>query len=342
MSTKTAIILANFGGPRSLVEIEPFLIELLTDVDVIRTPLPRFFDRWFFTRVAKKRAPKIAKDYELIGGKSPIFEDTEEISRRLQAITSLDVIPFHRYLPATHAEFLNTITEHPADQWIVLPMYPQFSFSTTGSIARFFSERLSAPILQKMRWLRSYATHPRYIEVMQNCIRDFLSDKNLKEEETFLFFSAHGLPQKYVDQGDPYQTECRASHAKIAEAFPQAASLLAFQSKFGRGEWLRPYTSELCQKPTQWSQGRKNIVFVPLSFTSDHLETLYEIEYTYLRDIQSQGLRAYRCPALNLRYDWIEVLSSFITKIDSPQCPDRQTLLDVCDSIPCRDRMVLT
>ena len=339
MSTKTAIILANFGGPRKLAEIEPFLIELLTDVDVIRTPLPRFFDRWFFTRVAKKRAPKIAKDYELIGGKSPIFEDTEEVARRLQERTSCEVIPFHRYLPATHADFIKTISEHPADRWIVLPMYPQFSYSTTGSIARFFLERFPAEILQKMRWIRSYATHPRYIEAMQNCIRDFLLDKGLKEEETFLFFSAHGLPKKYVDQGDPYALECRASHTAIVEAFPHAASLLAFQSKFGRGEWLRPYTSELCQEPTKWSQGRKNIVFVPLSFTSDHLETLYEIEYTYLRDIQSQGLSAYRCPALNLRSDWIEALSSLI-KTDNRQYRDHQTPLDVCDSIPCRDRRV--
>ena len=73
MSTKTAIILVNFGGPRSLSEIGPFLTELLTDVDVIRTPLPRFFDRWFFKRVALKRVAKVAKDYELIGGKSPLF-----------------------------------------------------------------------------------------------------------------------------------------------------------------------------------------------------------------------------------------------------------------------------
>ncbi len=341
MSTKTAIILANFGGPRNLYEIEPFLIELLTDVDVIRTPLPRFFDRWFFTRIAKKRAPKIAKDYELIGGKSPLFEDTEAVAKKLQAISALEVIPFHRYLPATHTDFLQTILEHPADQLIVLPMYPQFSFSTTGSIARFFSERFPSHILQKMKWIRSYATHPRYIKAMQNCIRDFLNEKGLKEEETFLFFSAHGLPKKYVDQGDPYERECCQSHAAIIEAFPQAASLLAFQSKFGRGEWLRPYTSELCQEPYRWNQGRKNIVFVPLSFTSDHLETLYEIESIYLRDIQSQGLVAYRCPALNLRSDWIEALASFVFKTDNPQCRDPQTPLDVCDSIPCRDRMVL-
>src|SRR5690242_5625884 len=142
MSTKTALVLVNFGGPRSLDEIGSFLTELLTDQDVIRTFFPRFFEKWFFKKVAIARVSKIAKDYELIGGKSPLFQDTEFLAEKLREKTNLPVITFHRYLPATHAEFFDTIRSIEADKLVVMPLYPQFSYSTTGSIARFFDEHL--------------------------------------------------------------------------------------------------------------------------------------------------------------------------------------------------------
>jgi protoporphyrin/coproporphyrin ferrochelatase len=319
MSTKTVVILANFGGPRGISEIGSFLTELLTDPDVIRTPFPRFFEKWFFTRVAIKRVSKIAKDYELIGGKSPIFEDTEALAEELRKRTNLPVITFHRYLPATHEQFFIELSAAQAEKLKIIPMYPQFSYSTTGSIARYFEQYLKQEVVQKMEWVKSYADHPPYIAAMQNCIREFLQESELEEKETFLFFSAHGLPQKFVDQGDPYQQECNKTYKAVMQAFPETLSLLAFQSKFGRGEWLKPYTSELSVNPSPWIQGRKQVVFVPLSFTSDHLETLYEIEYTYLQDVKDKGLSAYRCPALNRRGDWIDAVVSLIpeTKTDN-------------------------
>ncbi|MGH2612344.1 MAG: ferrochelatase [Rhabdochlamydiaceae bacterium] len=312
MSTKTAVILVNFGGPRNINEIGSFLTELLTDVDVIRTHLPRFFERWFFKRVALKRIDKIAKDYELIGGKSPLFEDTERLAKKLHEKIDFPVMTFHRYLPATHMQFLDEIIALEAQAFVILPMYPQFSYSTTGSIARFFERNLPNPIVHKMQWIQSYATYRPYIEAMQNCIQDFLHSRQIEKKEIFLFFSAHGLPQLFVDQGDPYQDECQLSYKAIMEAFPEVGSLLAFQSKFGPGEWLRPYTSELSSEPSLWSEGKKHIVFVPLSFTSDHLETLYEIEHIYLPNIRAKGFQAHRCPALNQRVDWIDALISLV------------------------------
>jgi ferrochelatase len=123
-----------------------------------------------------------------------------------------------------------------------------------------------------------------------------------------LFFSAHGLPQEFVDEGDPYERECHLSFDAIRKGFPDAHSLLAFQSKFGPGEWLRPYTSELCDIPHTWNHGKRNVVLIPLSFTSDHIETLFEIEHLYLPAIRAHGLEAFRCPALNLRQDWLEAI----------------------------------
>lgn len=302
----STLILANFGGPRSLQEIPEFLTTLLTDEDVIRSPFPRFFEKWFFKRMALKRAQTIAHDYSLIGGKSPIFDDTEKLAQELRARLDLPVVTFHRYLPQTHDDFLQQIEASSAEEFLVLPLYPQFSYATTGSIARFFDARVKKA--SRFRWIKSYGIHESYIEAMQRCISDFLASENLDPKDVVLFFSPHGIPQDFVDQGDPYERECHLSFDAIKEAFPESHSLMAFQSKFGPGEWLRPYTSELCEIPLTWNHGRKNVVFIPLSFTSDHIETLFEVEHQYLPPIRKAGLHAYRCPALNHRIDWIKSL----------------------------------
>src|SRR5476651_2012554 len=129
----SSVILVNFGGPRNMEEIPSFLTSLLTDVDVIRTPFPRFFEKWFFKRMALKRSQIISHDYKLIGGKSPIFDDTETVAREIRSRLNLPVITFHRYLTDTHAESLRQIQESSAEEFIVFPLYPQFSYATTGS-----------------------------------------------------------------------------------------------------------------------------------------------------------------------------------------------------------------
>ncbi len=306
---KTAYLLVNFGGPRDLNEIEEFLIELLTDQEVIRTSFPAFFHRLLFTWVAKKRSKKIAPDYASIGGRSPIFEDTEEIAKSVSEILGKKVLTFHRYLPKTHTQFLEKMENlRDAHQIRVFPMFPQFSYATTGSMALWFSKRLSPEIQGKMQWVKSFAGHPSYIDALQKCLRGFLSEKGLKEEETVILCSAHGLPQRFICTGDIYQEECRLSFDLLKSYFPAALSLLSFQSQFGKEEWIRPYTAEVCERICDWSQGRKNVVVVPLSFVSDHIETLYEIEELYLTAIHKNGLNAYRCPALNRRRDWVEAI----------------------------------
>lgn len=308
----SSVILVNFGGPRSMEEIPSFLTALLTDGDLIRTSFPRFFEKWFFKRVARQRAEIIAHDYKLIGGKSPIFEDTESIAQEIRSRLSLPVITFHRYLTKTHVETFRQMKESASDEFIVFPLFPQFSFATTGSIARFFEESLDENILSRMRWIKSYPTHTGYVSAMQTVIADYLKKERLEEKDVVLFFSAHGLPQEFVDEGDPYERECHQTFDAIRKGFPSAHSLIAFQSKFGPGEWLRPYTSEMCEIPKTWNQGRRNVVFIPLSFTSDHIETLFEIEYQYLPAIRAQGLEAFRCPAMNLRQDWLDAIAQIL------------------------------
>ena len=310
LQTDDVYLIVNFGGPRDLGEIEEFLIALLTDQEVIRTPFPAFIHRFLFTRVAKKRSREIAPDYALIGGKSPIFEDTEAIASRVGQILGVNVLTFHRYLPKTHAAFMEQMESLVNFSNIrVFPMFPQFSSATTGSIALWFSTHLPRDIVNKMSWVKSYPGHLSYIDAMDGCLREFLKEKGWKEEECALLFSAHGLPQKFIRTGDVYETECQITFSLIKNRFPKALSFLSYQSLFGKGEWIRPYTTDACEQMGVWAKGRKNVVVVPLSFTSDHIETLYEIEELYLPVIRRHGMQAERCPALNRRQGWIEAIA---------------------------------
>gem|GEM_PF-465610 len=316
MSSDSAYLIVNFGGPRHLEEIPEFLIELLTDQDVIRTGWPRGLQTVLFRYIARKRAKKAVGEYALIGGGSPIFQDTEFVAKAVSQNLNKKVLTFHRYLPETHRAFMEEMQALTEEQIIVFPMFPQFSYATTGSIARWFQEHLCGKTLRKLRWIKSYPRHPRFIACHQNAIRQFLEQRKLSPEEVFLFFSAHGLPRQFICMGDMYESECEISFRYILAGLSHYKGLLAYQSKFGSGEWLRPYTDEMCKKALLWHEGKQHIVFVPMTFTSDHIETLFEIEQQYLPVIRQQGFIAHRCPALGLQKEWIEAIAEIMHSSD--------------------------
>lgn len=316
MSNKVAYLVANFGGPRSLSEIEEFLTALLTDRDVIRTKLPGFLQTMLFRRIARKRSKKIIHDYQMIGGKSPIFQDTEDVAGAVGKLLEEEILTFHRYLPATHSAFINKMEALSQEKIVVFPMFPQFSYATTGSIARWFYEHLSSKTTSKLRWVKSYPAHQEFVSCHQEAIRAFLRQNDLNSENTVLLFSAHGLPRQFICAGDIYQSECEASFHSVMSGLPGYKGLLTYQSKFGKGEWLRPYTDEACKEVHSWHEGKQNIVFVPITFTSDHIETLYEVEHLYLPVIREQGLVAHRCPALGLQDGWIETIAKIMQAED--------------------------
>lgn len=225
-------LVANFGGPRNLKEVEPFLATLLTDRDVIRTKWPQFINDSFFRFIAKRRSKKVAGDYASIGGKSPIYFDTEAVAK---ALPFDNVLTFHRYIPETHAAFCKQMEELSSDEIHVFPMFPQFTHATTGSIARFFQNSLSEKVVSKLRWVRSYPVENEYIRILQKMILEFIQEFN--DDEIILLFSAHGLPATF---NDGYQQECEASFAKVMEAFPNILARLSYQSKFGRGSGFVP------------------------------------------------------------------------------------------------------
>ncbi len=321
---KKAIILANFGGPRDLKEITPFLKELLCDQEVVRTPLPQQIHRLFFSKIAKKRSKKIAGDYRGIGGKSPIYDETEKVASLLRQRLNLPLVTFHRYLPATHRSFIRSLEALDVDEFLVFPMFPQFSYSTSGSIAKWFDHKLPKKTKTKIFWLKSYPSASAYIDLYCNRIDHFLKEKKLNQGSLILLFSAHGLPARFVIDGDPYQRECERSFEAISSFFPEAQSLLCYQSKFGPGEWLKPYTSDMCLRIDEWAQHKKHVVFIPLAFTSDHIETLHEVETEYMPMVRNKGFEAYRLPAFNHGEDWIDAIEKLL---QNPEVLNNQMLI---------------
>lgn len=307
---KRVNILVDFGGPRSENEIESFLKSLLCDQDVIRTNLWPPLHRLLFTRVARKRAVKIAHDYASIGGKSPIYDNTERLRERLQEELQEEVLAFHRYLPETHESFIEKIKKYKEHQIRVVPLFPQFTYATTGSCARFFAEHLPHPLVQKMRWVKSYSTHPRFIDAWVHQIRPHL------QPNSFLLFSFHGVPEKFIHSGDIYLDECIASYKALMEHFPNHESTYAFQSQFGPDIWLKPSTQEVCEQIERYVDPDKPILMIPLSFTSDHIETLFEVEQTYIPILQENHYAAKMVPSLNLEPKWIETLKSLFNSKD--------------------------
>ncbi|MFZ4100034.1 MAG: ferrochelatase, partial [Chlamydiia bacterium] len=289
-----ALLLVNFGGPRDLQELGPFMEELLCDQDVIQTKWPAAIHRLLFKRIARKRVARIHEEYERMGGGSPIFGDTERLAMQGSRTLQRPCLTFHRYLPATHQDSLRALEEiaDQVDVIDVLPLFPQFSFTTTGSCARWFKRRASCSLLKKLAWVRSYEDHEEFIGAYQEQVARFLATCSHVPEKTILLFSAHGLPVRYVHEGDPYPEQCRRSVKAIADAFPGTTPLLAFQSRFGREEWLRPYTVELAGELRGLYPQHDLVLVIPVAFTSDHLETLVEIEREILPVLREGGFRA--------------------------------------------------
>ncbi|MBM3199271.1 MAG: ferrochelatase, partial [Chlamydiae bacterium] len=183
LKSNIALLVVNFGGPRSLEEVLDFLQALLTDDAIIQTPFPRRLQHMFFRRVAYKRAKKVRDDYTLIGGKSPIFEDTEWFAKKMEEKLQIRTLAFHRYLEKTHHAFLSSMEMLDVDKFCVFPLFPQFSKATTGSIMDWLSTHLPTSTVQKLCWIHSYSTHPGYIRAFVQTVQDFLQEKSLQEEE---------------------------------------------------------------------------------------------------------------------------------------------------------------
>jgi protoporphyrin/coproporphyrin ferrochelatase len=313
--SKTAVVLLNLGGPDSLEAVQPFLENLFNDSDIFKLPFQNSLARF----ISKKRAPKVQKEYELIGGKSPINEWTEKQRSMLEVkLRSLekdtDVLVAMRYWKPLTQEVVSKAEQSSYEKIILLPLYPHFSVSTTGSSfnewKRFYKGDES-----KVIYIDSYQTHPLYLKAINERIDEsLLRFPQEVRNDVQLVFSAHGTPVSYVKKGDPYSLQIKETIEGIMKLRDGTHNHhLCFQSKVGPAKWLEPATDTMIEELA--AEGKKHLLIIPISFVSDHVETSFELDIEYRHVADKVSIENYIVmKGLNDSQVFIDALYDIVTK----------------------------
>ncbi len=314
MGAKTAVLLLQMGGPDSLDAIEPFLYNLFSDRDIIRLG-PAFMQPFLARSISRKRAKKVTEYYRKIGGKSPIRELTEQQATELEKALGDDYRCFvaMRYSHPDTTEAVAAITAEGFGSIIALSLYPHYSRATVGSSVNELYRVLkkgTAPF--NISTITQFYDNPAYIAALSEKVEKGLAgfpDRSTVE----LVFSAHGLPQSFIDSGDPYLDHIQETVRLTMANFGGVSHHLAFQSRAGPVKWLEPSTEATIARLA--ASGCTNLLMVPLSFVSDHIETLYEIDIQYKEDALERGITSFhRTEALNSSPAFISMLAALVRK----------------------------
>lgn len=302
MSAKKAVVLLNLGGPDNLEAVEPFLYNLFSDPDIFKLPLGFITQKWFARAISRRRAPDSARNYAAIGGKSPILDYTQRQSKALARALGPDYVVHicMRYWHPMADEVVAALRHAQIDHIILLPLYPQYSKTTTGSSINDFHRACArAHYAPDIRIIEHWYHMPGYHEAIAKAIRNEATKlPDTDPAHISLLFSAHGLPQKIVDQGDPYERHIRATFDAVATLLDWPDMQLCYQSRVGPMKWLEPYTDEVIRNKAR--TGTKQMLIYPIAFVSDHVETLHELAIEYAELASQAGISHYRVvPALN-------------------------------------------
>jgi protoporphyrin/coproporphyrin ferrochelatase len=295
---RTAVILFNLGGPDCLDAVEPFLFNLFSDKAIIAVPQPL---RWLIAKlISRRRAPIARGIYALIGGRSPLVPQTEAQARMLEAALGDDFRCFiaMRYWHPFTAEAVAAAKAWGAERVVLLPLYPQFSTTTTGSSLREWRDEaarqgLTAP----SRVVCCYPTQDGLVAAMAGLVRSAHAEAVAAGRPRVLF-SAHGLPKKVIEKGDPYQAQVELTAAAVAEAvdIPGLDWVVCYQSRVGPLQWIGPSIEQELERA---AADRVPVVVVPVAFVSEHSETLVELDVEYRHRAEAMGIPAYvRVPAV--------------------------------------------
>ncbi|QFZ93349.2 ferrochelatase [Synechococcus elongatus] len=316
---RVGVLLLNLGGPERLEDVGPFLYNLFADPEIIRLPFP-WLQKPLAWLISSLRTRKSQENYKQIGGGSPLRRITEEQAAALRQSLSdrgqeVQVYIGMRYWHPFTEEAIAQIKADDIERLVILPLYPQFSISTSGSSFRLLQRlRDRDPELQKIDCVvvPSWYERSGYLQAMADLIAQEI-DKLEKPEQGHVFFSAHGVPVSYVEEaGDPYQREIEDCTRKIMETLGRSNPwTLAYQSRVGPVEWLQPYTEDALEELAE--KGVKDLVVVPISFVSEHIETLEEIDIEYREIAEEAGIERFlRVPALNTHPLFIQDLSDLV------------------------------
>jgi ferrochelatase len=329
--TKKAVILFNLGGPDKLESVEPFLFNLFNDPAIIS--IPTIFRYPLAKFISKRRAPIAKNIYKEIGNKSPILELTQEQAEKLEKnlLEKGDYKCFvvMRCWHPRAIDVIQKVKEYNPEEIILLPLYPQFSASTSGSSINEWKNLCKKENYKvKTKIVCCYPTEKNFIESHVNLIKKTI--KNLDKNNFKLLFSAHGLPENKIKKGDPYQWQVEQTVQRIMFKLKDQNLdyIISYQSRVGPLKWIGPSTDEMIIK---YSKENKGIVIVPVAFVSEHSETLVELDIEYKKLAEKNGCSFYkRVPALGVEENFIEGLTQLVLQketknefVSSIMCPDK-------------------
>jgi ferrochelatase len=313
---KKAIILFNLGGPDKLENVEPFLFNLFNDPAILN--LPTFLRYPLAKLISNRRAPVAKKIYAELGGSSPILKLTKEQSNALeiklnqtQQEDEYKCFIIMRCWDPRAKDVIKDIQLYSPEEIVLMPLYPQYSAATSGSSIKEWKDVCKKNDYHvKTSIICCYPTDHNFINAHTKEITKKIKDlKNFK-----LIFSAHGLPEKNIKKGDPYQWQVEQSVKKIVESLNNENLdwTLSYQSRVGPLKWIGPSTETVI---IENSKIGKHIVLVPIAFVSEHSETLVELDIEYKEIADANGCKNYtRVPALGINEDFIKAMSELIIK----------------------------
>ena len=303
----TGIVMMNLGGPKTLADVQPFLLKLFEDREIIQLPAQRFLGPF----IANRRTKSVQQKYDEIGGGSPILAWTEEQGRgmceRLDEM-SPETAPHKfyvafRYVEPFSEDALRAMKADGVKRAVAFTQYPQFSCSTTGSsLNELWRAAKNVGLQNEFQWsvIDRWPTHPRFIEAMTETVKQGLAQFDEKDRgDVLILFSAHSLPLSVINRGDAYPAEIGASVHEVMKCLGYSYEyLVSYQSDVGPVPWLGPSTEKVIEDLGE--KKRRNVLVVGIAFTSDHIETLHELDIEYGEVAHKAGISNFkRAPALN-------------------------------------------
>ena len=342
------VVLMNLGGPTCIADVEPFLYNLFMDPAIIDIPLPRGMRDRLCRFIARKRAVIVGKDYEQIGGCSPLNRHTAEQARALEGRLNdrfgpLTGVRFRtytamRYWQPTSEQAAQQMARDGVDKVVLLPLYPQYSKTTTGASLVYWKaleEKGEIPAWPTS-FVYEYAAHPKLVQALSERIDEGLQRfPATVRDRVHLVFSAHGTPLKELARrGDPY---CCLVHSTVQQVMghrephdPGRPFHVAFQSKVGPAKWLTPSTPDKLEQLAD--DGHTAVLVVPVAFVSDHVETAYELDIEVREGAHHNGIEHFEVTSgLNCHPLFIEALAECVAAQVNPASISRG---DGADALP--------
>ncbi len=323
--SKTAVVLFNLGGPDKPESVQPYLFNIFNDAAIISVPMPSFA-RWCLAKfISIRRAPPSRELYGFLGGGTPLLKNTEAQARALESTLAETMPPedesrtfiVMRYWHPFAAETVREVADYDPDLIVLLPLYPQYSTTTTqSSFEDWHSAARKSGLNVPTRAICCYPHEDGFVDNVTTLIADTLSRSTFLDHPIRILLSAHGLPERIIRGGDPYQWQIEVTAAAITDRLEQRMDLppfetvLCYQSEVGPLKWIGPSTESEIERAAEDGSA---LVVVPIAFVSEHLETLVELDIEYAELAEEHGVPVYvRVPAVSTGESFIIALSNIV------------------------------